>query len=253
MGACTVCRTANPCPTEYFITVRACCDPDRIEVIAVPTAYMSFSEGFIFSDPYGVCWEVMSYSTTGVETYPIAWGTAIINTYPKCDLCINVKGKATCISIWEVRDCATNLVYTVSSNSSPAFMPTIGSFYNGFLVATPTRVCFEVLGYGYPQSGTFGQLIPSPEFGSCEECSISLNGLKTIEIQLCCGGPTIIATTILGFPYGTNGVYASTINGVIQCYTIIGISTGTPGPIIIDLFLNDGGTDCTACLIKYPC
>jgi hypothetical protein len=253
MGACTVCRTANPCPTEYFITVRACCDPDRIEVIAVPAAYMSFSEGSIFSDPYKVCWEVMSYSTTGVETYPIAWGTAIINTYPKCDLCINVKGKATCISIWEVRDCATNLVYTVSSNSSPAFMPTIGSFYNGFLVATPTRVCFEVLGYGYPQSGTFGQLIPSPEFGSCEECSISLNGLKTIEIQLCCGGPTIIATTILGFPYGTNGVYASTINGVIQCYTIIGISTGTPGPIIIDLFLNDGGTDCTACLIKYPC
>ena len=250
---CSLCTTANPCPTEYFITVRACCDNDRVEVISVPTAYMSFSEGSIFSDNYGVCWEVMSYSTTGVETYPITWTAPGIGNYLTCDSCINTKGKANCTLYWEVRDCATDLVYTVTSNSSPAFMPTIGSFYNGNL-GTPTRVCFEVLGYGYPQLGTSGSLFSFPEFGSCEECNITLPGNKVVEIQLCCGGPTIIATTILGFPAGTNGVYASTINGVIQCYTIIGISTGTPGPIIIDLFfINGGGTDCTACLIKYPC
>ncbi len=248
---CSLCTTANPCPTEYFITVRACCDNDRVEVISVPTVYMSFSEGFIFSDPYGVCWEVMSYSTTGVETYPIAWGTAIIKTYLTCDLCINAKGKPLCTFYWEVRDCATNIVYTVSSNSSPAFMPTIGSFYNGNLL-TPTRVCFEVLGYGYPQLGTFGQLTSSPEFGSCEECSISLDGLKTVELQPCCGGPNIIVQTTVGFGLGIGAAYIFALNGIDkQCYTLIGYSLSSPS------FVNPPYSGviptCTACIPKYPC
>ena len=249
--ACDQCKIANPCPTEYFITVRACCDPDRVEVISVPSQYMSFSEGDVFSDPYGVCWEVMSYSTTGVETYPIPWGNAIINTYPTCASCINAKGKANCRLLWEVRDCATNLVYTVGSSASPVFTVTIGSFYVG-AIGTGQQKCFEVLGYGYPASGIIGELYVSIEFGDCEECAIALPGIKVVELQPCCGGPNVIIETNVGFSFGIGAAYVFALNGIDkQCYTLVGYSLSSPS--FVNPPYDSGHNLCISCVQKYPC
>jgi hypothetical protein len=247
---CSVCIAANPCPTEYFLTIRMCCDNDRVEVTSVPSAFMSFSEGSIFSDPYGLCWEVMSYSTIGVETYPINWTSAFISNYQNCFACINSKGKALCIGIWEVRDCATDIVYVVSSASSGG-LATIGSFYNGSIVGLP-RLCLEVLGYGYPALGIAGQLSLSPELGSCEECSITLDGIKTVELQPCCGGPNIIVQTTVGFSLGIGAAYVFALNGIDKrCYTLIGYSLSSPSFVNPPYF--GGYIDCTNCIQRYSC
>lgn len=222
--ACDQCKIANPCPTEYFITVRACCDNDRVEVIAVPSQYMSFYEGIIFSDPYNLCWEVMSYSTTGVETYPILWGNIPINTYPSCDSCISAKGKPICKLLWEVRDCATNLVYTVGSSTSPVFTVTIGSFYSGFLFTGGfgQKACFEVLGYGYPSSGISGEIFVSPEYGDCEECVLANTVMKRVRLTDCCSANSFVMDTDMSFVYGTGGTYAIQLSpgDPVFCYTV---------------------------------
>jgi hypothetical protein len=169
---CADCKTANPCPLEYFITVRACCDPDRIEVISVPAQYMSFSEGTIFSDPYNICWEVMSYSTTGVETYPINWTTARISNYKSCFECTGSKGGIpNCRLPYQVRDCNTDIIYTALSFNN---LLTIGLYYLGDNFSTGQKSCFEVLGYGYPESDPLEISISSLAvgFSTCEQCNL---------------------------------------------------------------------------------
>ncbi len=164
--ACDSCIIANPCPETYFLTVRACCDNDRIEVISVPAIYMSFSEGLIFSDIYKVCWEVMSYSTTGIETYPINW-TKRVRVYPNCDSCTEKE----CISLYQVRDCNTDIIYTASIINA---LLIVGSYYNGTIVPD-TISCFEVLGYGYPTIDLLEVFIESLEYTTCQECNSSNN------------------------------------------------------------------------------
>lgn len=247
---CEQCIFYNPCPLEYFLTVRACCDNDRVEVISVPSQYMSFNEGTIFSDPYNLCWEVMSYSTTGVETYSINWDF-FFSGYPTCDSCISAKGKPLCTLLWEVRDCATDLVYTVSSNASPAVTVTIGSFYVGS-IGFGEQKCFEVLGYGYPASGISGQLYVSIEFGDCEECTIALPGTKVVELQPCCGGPNVIIETTVGFSGGIGAAYIFSLNGIDkQCYTLVGYSVSSPS--FINPPNSGGAGDCSICIQKYKC
>jgi hypothetical protein len=160
--ACATCIGANPCPPEYFLTLRMCCDPDRVEVTAVPLSDMVFTEGVIFADPYKVCWEVMSYSTTGVETYPIDWTTPDA-VYPECQRCILER---ECIQYYEVKDCNTEIIYTARANATLI----VGSFYSGMFDFLPLpKSCFEVLGYGYPQGGVDITIDPV-SFGSCIEC-----------------------------------------------------------------------------------
>lgn len=162
---CEVCIASNPCPTEYFLTVRACCDNDRVEVISVPAQYMSFSEGTVFSDPYGVCWEVMSYSTTGVETYPINFNE--VRIFPDCDSC-TVKGEK-CILLYQVRDCNTDVIYTASVINN---LLTVGLYYTGSN-NIDEQSCFEVLGYGYPETNPLEILISVSALGfpTCEDCN----------------------------------------------------------------------------------
>ena len=163
-GVCDVCTTANPCPTEYFLTIRMCCDSDRIEVTSVPSELMSFSEGSIFSDLYKVCWEVMSYSTSGVETYTINWNTRT-GRYATCRDCAKA---SSCVQFYEVKDCQTDIVYTAVSKLG---ILNVGSFYVGLIQVVYQKSCFEVLGYGYPQSGVEVSIDASITFGSCVECA----------------------------------------------------------------------------------
>lgn len=167
--ACTLCTTANPCPTEYFITIKNCCDNDRVEVAQVPAAFMIFNEGTIFQDVWGICWEVISFNTTGVETYPIFdWfgvPKPLINTYQDCRACQGNILPIPC-GFYEVRECGSETTTIVMLT----FAPTIGLVYS--LADRDLTTCYEIIGYASP---IFGELYPSFDngggpFTNCEEC-----------------------------------------------------------------------------------
>jgi len=248
---CDLCIAANPCPTEYFLTLRACCDPDRVEVTSLSSA---FSEGTFFRDPYGVCWEVMSYSTTGVVTYPLGL-EQIQGIFPTCGECTSRREKKDCVSLYQVRDCNTNIIYTTRVVNE---LLTVGLYYGGIIMGMMNQEsCFEVLGYGYPETNPldvvmFGGL---QGFSTCEECQITLPGVKVVELQPCCGGPNIIASTTLGFPFGPNSVYAleTDMSAINACYLLVGLSTGTPTTSVNLIASGSNTSDCTVCLQKHPC
>jgi hypothetical protein len=253
---CDLCITANTCPEEYFLTVRACCDTDRVEVISIPAQYMTLSEGTIFSDPpYNLCWEVMSYATTGVETYAVDWSKGI-STYRSCEECTSKgrEGKLSCVTVWQVRNCADNTVYIAASINN---VLTVGLFYTGYFESTEEQSCFEVLGYGYPNLDPNIVVINRGNgLVDCIECSLALPGLKTVELQPCCGGPNINATTAASvvFQFGSNSVYSLTTTDVVsQCYTLIGYSTAVPSTEVISINKPFDTSDPAECLANFPC
>lgn len=169
--ACTLCKTANPCPEEYFITIKSCCDSDRVEVAQVPAAFMLFTEGTIFQDDWGICWEVISFNTTGVETYPIFDWFEVpkpeINTYKDCRECRGNQLPIPC-GFYEVRECGSETTIIVMLT----FAPTIGLVYS--LADGDLTTCYEIIGYASP---IFGELYPSFDddggpFTTCEECLV---------------------------------------------------------------------------------
>ena len=167
---CSLCTTANPCPTEYFLTIRNCCDNDRVEIAQVPAAYMTFSEGNIFSDALGICWEVMSYDTTGVETYPIWDWTSIgaPNKYRDCPLCLQANGKDGKLrcNIYEVVSCIDSNTYTVVS-ATPIVT---GQFYFAETDVIALQ-CFEVIGYGTLSFMSVSPIVnPVGDLLDCTEC-----------------------------------------------------------------------------------
>jgi hypothetical protein len=168
---CEICKTANPCPTEYFLNVRACCDPDRIEVISVPLDYMIFHEGAVFADNFGICWEVMSYDTNGTLTYALDWENIEVTLTETCTECIQQSG---CAQYYEVKECDTDIIYIAGSLE----LLNVGSFYQGNIKLTDTESCFEVLGYGYPQIGLEVEIYSNTEFVSCIQCSGLFRQLK---------------------------------------------------------------------------
>jgi hypothetical protein len=171
---CSLCTTANPCPTEYFLTIRNCCDNDRVEVAQVPAEFMNFSEGTIFSDHWGICWEVMSYDTTGVETYPIRdWAsTARPNNYRDCQLCLEANAepinKLLKCNIYEVVSCIDSNTYTVIST-----IPIVtGQFYFAQTDTTELQ-CFEVIGYGTLSFFAAVSVVdPVGDLTDCSECLV---------------------------------------------------------------------------------
>lgn len=259
---CGLCKTANPCPTEYFITVRACCDADRIEVISVPAFYMSFSEGTIFSDDYNICWEVMSYDTTGVETYTIDWEFGRpISRYKTCFDCSNRRGTEICRTLWQVRDCNTNTIYTAVSINN---ILTVGSYYSGLVESGDIGVtsCFEILGYGYPQNDPFEVSInnTSPEYATCPDCN-NPGTSSFLEVTLCCNNTTITVLVTTPNPLPAPGTITAVnlvnnFNPALSgtyCCTIGG--PGTPQP---PLWSSTFGAlplynDCPTCINDNPC
>jgi hypothetical protein len=168
---CLNCTTDSLCPEEYFLTIRACCDPDRIEVTSFPSA---ISESSVFMDEYDICWEVMSYSTTGLVTYPLN-SEGIKGIYENCADCVNSGGRRGCPTLYQVRDCDTLLVYTAIAYNTL----NVGSFYQGGYISSVSDIksCFEVLGYGYPQTDLLDvsiDVIPT-EYSTCEECNNNNN------------------------------------------------------------------------------
>ena len=255
---CEQCIFYNPCPLEYFLTVRACCDNDRIEVIAVPAQYMNLSEGFIFRDQYLICWEVMSYSTTGVETYPLTWGISKLPVFKDCFTCTAGKGGTiVCRTLWQVRDCDTDAIYTAQIINT---LVTVGSFYYGQLNTGGLGVfsCFEVLGYGYPAVDPLSVFLSQTEYLSCPECSLNINDQKILELEPCCGEPNIIINFYGTWSNGIGSVQSLNIydnSGVYimtQCYTLIAISSGAPvNPVAWTI--DARYIDCVTCTNKHDC
>lgn len=180
---CEDCIAENPCPENYFITIRQCCDTNRTEVVQVPAEYMTFNEGTIFKDYWGLCWEVMSFSTTGTPTGYEIWGwdtnpnPPIFAFFETCGECIGKK--TNCRSALRVKSCQTSNEYNVITNGSFALIP--GEFYYGY-VSVPDPLnpgkyieiygCYEVLSYydpTYPTAiGPNGHL---SEISNCSECN----------------------------------------------------------------------------------
>lgn len=256
--ACDLCITANPCPTEYFITIKNCCDPDRVEVAQVPAVYMIFNEGVIFQDYWGVCWEVISFSTTGVETYAITdWGLAPnLGTFADCKFCRRIKGLPC--GFYEVKECGSETTITVFIDS-PVI---IGLFY---LLSAPgaNPACFEIIGYASP---VFGETYPVlRNFGgapttNCEECDLrnpSTN--KILEFSQCCGGSNIIVEYTGAWYGGLGGVAMIPLSlspsgpYTPTCVTLIGFSTATPTLYNQANIYTGFSTDCSVCIGFYAC
>ena len=258
---CEQCIFYNPCPIEYFITIRACCDPARVEVVSVPSNYMSFSEGTIFNDQYNLCWEVMSYSTTGIETYSIDF-SHLISIYRDCKTCTSGGGrKPVCVSLYQVRDCNTDTIYTARVVNA---LLTVGSYYSGTVLpefGLSFVSCFEILGYGYPAVDPLEVFIESlDEYATCEEC----NGpvfTGYLLLTICCTDQTIVVEA--SGPIITEGIVGSfplynsvqpELNGTFCC--TVGVYTIPPTPTVWStstIGVTNYGS-CIACENDgYPC
>lgn len=184
LDACTACIAANPCPENYFITIRQCCDTNRTEVVQVPAEYMTFNEGKVFQDYWGVCWEVMSFSTTGTPTGYEIWGWTTnpkkpsFSFYESCNECIGKE--RSCRYPLRIKDCKTNIEYNAiiyTSIFAGNATPTIGDIFNGTITTSSTKFesCFEVIGYYdpvYPDSfpTSFASVEAYFEYATCQQC-----------------------------------------------------------------------------------
>jgi hypothetical protein len=258
---CDECTLANPCPTEYFITIKSCCDNDRVEVAQVPANYMIFSEGTVFRDYWGICWEVLSFNTTGIATFEIwSWNDEEpgFSSYKECRECLENNG---CNGAYNIKDCQTDIVYSnvVLNTGGP---PSIGGFYAGAIFGSFGEIlsCFEVLSLGYPTypgSGK-GDLKEGP-FATCPECELLRDTTKTLEFSQCCGGPNIIVEYTGVWSLGIGGtamIPLSTEPEILPyiptCVTLIGYST-----MFTNLFNQPNTTvnydDCVSCTDEYGC
>jgi hypothetical protein len=253
--ACTPCTNDNPCPTEYFLTIRACCDPDRVEVTSIPADFINFGEGAIISDIWKLCWEVMSVSTVGTETYPI-WNwpdEPSVPVYQDCQDCVKqiYGGQKTCYMLFEVINCVTNIT-SVAICRLPFDPINFGQYY----FDKKSEECYQIIGYGYP---AFGDPIFELDLGlnwsagSCELCNIYTQAPKIVELQNCCDNSIIVGYVTGQFINGVGGIYAlyDVLNGEFGCYTLLGLSTsGFTNEFTINETLNN----CQDCLEAYdPC
>lgn len=253
---CLNCKTDNGCPPEYFITIRGCCDNERIEVAQVPAQYMSFYEGMIFSDWWDVCWEVMSYSTTGTETYAIWDWTSVdikIPNFESCVRCTENVSNGKCKTFYEVQNCNTGAIEIYKMQSDL----TIGLYYINQL----DKMCYQVLGYGYPafnQSPTaFNAEKQWPDFYTCDECLTGTPSYKIVELQPCEGGLTFTTSLFGPWVNGIGSVQAVTVNslGTTKCYTLISVTNPGPGPYPpANAYTNSSLTyvDCPTCQAVFP-
>ena len=240
----TACKSANPCPDNYYIQIRMCCDPDRIEVAQVPANFMIFSEGLIFSDTWSICWEVMSIDTTGTETYQIYnWSgpnKPKVYTYGDCQIC---KLQNTCFGFYEIQECGgTTITIVILDGIRP-----IGSFFydNG-------GTCYQIVGYATP---TFSEIYPTiyPSVGtfeSCDECTASAPGLRTLELLLCCDGSTLIANVTGPWVGGYGSTQLIDKSGSFICATLVGLSTAPTTSIATTISPNKS---CISCTARNPC
>jgi hypothetical protein len=250
---CGLCVTANPCPEEYFITIRSCCDKQRVEVASVPADSMIFTEGLIFQDFWGICWEVMSFSTTGVETYAI-WPWDLVekptfNTFKNCEQCAKSGKVERCITMYELKQCGTDVtkVFYVAGDL------TIGAFYQLHSDGNPS-ICYEVIGYGYPVFGTGYIYLYEGDgvlYTNCDDCIFNSDSiLKNVVWEYCdTPGVTYIAETTYSGAY-SYGLQTTTPDGTRNaCIHFLSVTTDFANSTF------DSGSlsydDCPTCLNYY--
>jgi hypothetical protein len=249
---CDDCTLANPCPTEYFITIKSCCDPQRVEVASVPANSMIFAEGTIFQDVWKLCWEVISFSTTGVETYAIYdWDGGLrptFDTYKDCKECSKTSNDG-CLTMYELKQCGSELikVFYVAGDL------TIGGFYQLYVDGGQVN-CWEVLDYGYPVFGDEYSILLQNDitlYATCNDCSFTLNNVvKNVIWQYCeAPGVTYIAQTTFSGLY----TYAlqTTANGETNtaCIQLLSVTTDP-----VNSTFDSGASqydDCPTCIANY--
>lgn len=162
---CLNCTTDNPCPEEYFLTIRNCCDNDRVEVVSVPAQFMEYPEGSILQDQWKVCWEVMSYDTTGAATYlfyDFIGNEENPGIFPKCLEC---RGRfpAVC-QVYEVQYCEEITTTLIVAQGGSLVIGEVYESFNG---------CLEVIGYGYPPDFSMLPVVTVASeitYGDCITC-----------------------------------------------------------------------------------
>jgi hypothetical protein len=218
---------------------------------------MSFSEGSIFRDEYNVCWEVMSYSTTGVVTYPLNFFGGFVNVYPTCEECLRAKGGILqCRLLYQVRDCVKGVIYTAYASD----ILTIGSIYKGQNYMAFEPECYEVLGYGYPQINLIQVSITEVNlsYPSCEACNtpeeptfreVTLcDTSETIVVYITGNAPavdTIVQMDLVNnFNPALSGIYCVTMGALAMPESPIWTWTV---PSVMEAYL-----DCLECLLTSP-
>jgi hypothetical protein len=253
LDGCEDCKTANPCPTEYFLTIRACCDTDRVEVTLIPAAFINFGEGDVISDKWKLCWEIMSISTVGTETYQIYdWSNSFsVPRYKNCDDCVKQVGnKGNCMMIYEVISCSTGMTSIVYAAFESFIPPVFGQYY----IDQNTDSCFQIIGYATGEPVGTIRLFPYVSAATCELCSLYRKGPKTVDLQSCCDGSAVTAVVNGGFFNGIGGSYYLsdiTPGPLSSCYTLLGLSTNLTSNVFE---VYDGYASCTPCLEDWdPC
>lgn len=196
---CIECTTVNPCPPYYYLTVRHCCDPFRVEVIEIPSFLMIFEEGSIFGDPFGQCWEIMSYSTIGTPTYFYLL-PAKPNKFKDCNFCIKKAGG--CINTYEVMDC-NGTVFTALVYYSTEFVTII---FGNYYFDDDSGNCYQIIGYAdtVNPSTSLKISITTPGQINCATC---LNPVMPFTTVWTLGDPNTII-----LPYLPLGTYSGTID-----------------------------------------
>jgi hypothetical protein len=251
---CGPCKDDNPCPTEYFLTIRACCDPDRVEVTSIPAQFLNFGEGVIISDIWKLCWEVMSVSTVGTETYPI-WNwpdEPSVPVYQDCKDCVKqIYGSKSCFMLLEVKNCITDIT-SVAICRLPFGPINFGQYY----FDKKSEECYQIIGYGYP---AFGDPIFELDLGlnwsagTCELCNIYTPSSKIVELQNCCDNSIIVGYVTGIFSNGIGGYYSlyDELNDVVGCYKLLGLSTSG---FTNQFSVNNPFNTCQECLDTHnPC
>jgi hypothetical protein len=245
--SCEVCTTANPCPPFYYLTVRLCCDLNRVEVIQILSEFMAFTEGSILRDLFGLCWEVMSYSTTGLPTF-IYYDNKPFEKFETCLACLQGGKGGFCFNAYEVQDC-NGIIFQVIVGSPPEVDVNVGSFYYDEI----TQKCYTVLGYADNLSPSYFNLqFTSPGAPTCEICILASPVPKIVDLQNCCDS-NIITGYVTGSFNLMGGIYAlyDVLNLEYGCYTLLGLSTSG---YTNEFTINETLSNCQDCLDAYdPC
>lgn len=152
--------------------------------------------------------------------------------------------------ILQVRDCNTGVIYSAYSLANF----TVGTYVSGGYISTEQQACFEILGYGYPTVDVLDVKLDKFFFNTCPDCLLALDGTKVVELEPCCGGPNIIVDTIEPFALGANNIYSLQLDfSTNGCYVLVGFNAGIPTATVNTIYDDYSGTDCTDCLLKYPC
>jgi len=93
--ACDVCRTANECPEDFYYTVQNCCT-EEIEVVILEAVYQVGETLLLVSTTGLGCYEVLSWSDTGIATLTLTGIEGVFKDCRECSGAFSAKYGAYC-------------------------------------------------------------------------------------------------------------------------------------------------------------